>query len=98
MSDSFVTLYQQVLYLFSHITLIDVLGHCFWLQVCFSSPSRCYTRHEHCNVAGVIMIAVLGGALLVLLPLDTLSRLVTIILIAGVIAMQSYFKMSCGAS
>ena len=92
MFDSLVSFVFQLIYLFSNITLsnaLDILLVAVFFFIIFQALHQ--TRALQL-LRGVIIIAVLGGTLLVLLPFDTLRFLVQAVLVAGVIALPLLFQ------
>ncbi|MFC1878316.1 diadenylate cyclase CdaA [Chloroflexota bacterium] len=92
MFDSIVAFVLQTIYLLSNITpsnALDILLVAAFFFVIFQALHQ--TRSLQL-LRGVIIIAVLGGTLLVLLPFDTLRWLVQVLLLAGVIALPLLFQ------
>ncbi len=92
MFESLVGFFFQLLYLFNHLTfsnVVDILLVATFFFVLFQALHR--TRALQL-LRGAIIIGVLGMALLVLLPFDTLNWLVRILLIAGALTLPSMFQ------
>jgi len=92
MTDSLVGFMLQLLYLFTHMTLSNLLDIMLVAIVFFVIFQGLYQTRALQLLRGVIIIAILGATLLVLLPFDTLNWLVTISLLAGVIALPLLFQ------
>lgn len=92
MIETLESFFSQLVYLFSNITVSDVVDIFLVALVFFIVFQALYQTRSLQLLRGIIVIFILGGALLVLLPLDTLNYLVTIILIAGVIALPLLFQ------
>ncbi|MCZ7550996.1 MAG: TIGR00159 family protein [Anaerolineae bacterium UTCFX2] len=92
MSSTVLNLALQLSFVFSHITisnLIDITLVAIVLFVAFQALNQ--TRALQL-LRGVIVAAIIGGGLLVILPLNTLSWLVRFALIAGAIALPILFQ------
>jgi diadenylate cyclase len=82
----------QIVYLFSHMTLINVVD-IFLVAIFFFVVFQALHQTRTLQLLrGSIIIAILGAALLVLLPLDTFSWLVRALLLAGVVALPLLFQ------
>jgi diadenylate cyclase len=92
MADSFINFILQLVYLFTHMTFSNVVDITLVASVFFILFQSLYQTRALQLLRGVIIIAILGATLLVLLPLDTLNWLVTISLLAGVIALPLLFQ------
>ncbi len=92
MIDSLIGFVLQIAYLFRHMTLSNVLDISLVALVFFVLFQALYQTRALQLLRGVIIIAILGATLLVLLPFDTLNWLVTISLLAGVIALPLLFQ------
>lgn len=92
MNGTVLNLALQLSFLFSHITvsnLIDITLVAMVLFVAFQALNQ--TRALQL-LRGVIIAAIIGGGLLVILPLNTLNWLVRFALIAGAIALPILFQ------
>ena len=92
MPDSLVSLGMQVMYLFSHMTVLHVLDLVLVTLVFFTLFQALYQSRALQMLRGVIILSILGAALLVALPLTTFSWLVRILLLAGVIVLPLLFQ------
>ena len=84
--------YYQLIYLFSNLTISNVLDILLVATVFFIVFQALHRTRALQLLRGVIIIAILGATLLVLLPFDTLNYLVQILLLAGVIALPLLFQ------
>ena len=92
MSDTFNILISQLNYLFSNMTIINVMDILLVAAFFFVIFQALYQTRAMQILRGAIIIAVLGVALLLLLPLETFTLLVQGLLIAGVIALPILFQ------
>ena len=83
---------MQITYLIRHMTFADVLDIVLVGIIFFIVFQALHQTRALQMLRGVIIIAILGGALILLLPFNTLSWLVRILLIAGVIALPLLFQ------
>ncbi len=82
----------QFSYLFDHITVSNLIDMTLVAVVFFIVFQALYQTRALQLLRGVIIAAILGGGLLVLLPLNTLNWLVRYGLLAGVIALPILFQ------
>ena len=92
MTDSLFTIVLQLVYLFNHMTFADALDVALVALVFFLAFQALHRTRALQMLRGVIIIAILGGTLFFLLPLNTLNWLVKISLLAGVIALPLLFQ------
>lgn len=92
MSNTLINFAGQLQYLFSHLTISQILDMTLVAGLIFIVFQALYQTHTLQILRGVIIVAFLGGALLLLLPLTTFSYLVRILLLAGVIAVPFLFQ------
>jgi len=83
---------MQFTYLFRHMTVADMMDIALVGLVFFIVFQALHQTRALQMLRGVIIIAILGGALIFLLPLNTLNWLVRVLLIAGVIALPLLFQ------
>jgi diadenylate cyclase len=82
----------QIVYLFSHMTVINAVDIFLVAAFFFLVFQALHQTRTLQLLRGSIIIAILGAALLVLLPLDTFSWLVRALLLAGVVALPLLFQ------
>ncbi len=92
MANSLISLAQQLSYLYDHITVAQVVDISLVALVFFVAFQALYQTRALQLLRGVIIAAILGGGLIILMPLATLSWLVRIALIGGAIAMPILFQ------
>jgi diadenylate cyclase len=92
MANSLTSLAQQLSYLYYHITVAQVVDISLVALVFFVAFQALYQTRALQLLRGVIIAAILGGGLVILMPLATLSWLVRIVLIVGAIAMPILFQ------
>ncbi|MCC6955239.1 MAG: TIGR00159 family protein, partial [Anaerolineales bacterium] len=92
MSDTILNLALQLDFLFSHITVSNLIDITLVAIVFFIAFQALYQTRALQLLRGVIFAAIIAGGLLVALPLNTLSWLVRFSLIAGVIALPILFQ------
>ncbi len=92
MNNSLINFANQLEYLYSHLTISQVLDMTLVAGLIFVVFQALYQTHTLQILRGVITVAFLGGALLVLLPLNTFSWFVRLLLLAGVIALPFLFQ------
>jgi diadenylate cyclase len=92
MPDSLISFALQLVYLFNHITVAQVLDILLVTVVFFVVFQALHQTRTLQMLRGVIIFAILGVALLVLLPFDTLGWLVRLVLLAGAIALPLLFQ------
>ncbi len=92
MANSLISLAQQLSYLYDHITVAQVVDITLVALVFFVAFQALYQTRALQLLRGVIIAAILGGGLVILMPLPTLSWLVRIMLIGGAIAMPILFQ------
>jgi len=92
MTDSMIGFVFQLVYLFNHMTISNVMDILLVALVFFVIFQGLYQTRALQLLRGVIIIAILGATLLIILPFDTLNWLVTISLLAGVIALPLLFQ------
>lgn len=91
MQETVGSLFNQLLYLFTHLTLADVLDIAVVAAALFVVFQALNQRRALQLLRGAIIAAVLGLALLVLLPLNTVNWLLSGVLLAGAIALPLLF-------
>jgi diadenylate cyclase len=91
MQETVDSLFGQLVYLFTHLTLADVLDMAVVAAILFVLFQALSQRRSLQLLRGAIMFAVLGLVLLVLLPLNTVNWLLRGVLIAGAIALPLLF-------
>ena len=82
----------QLLYLFNTLTISNVIDILMVAAVFFILFQALHRTRTLQLIRGVIILAVLGGALLVLMPFNTFNWLVRLLLVAGVIALPLLFQ------
>jgi len=82
----------QFAYLFSHITLADVVDIVLVAAIFFVAFQALYQTRALQMLRGVIIIAILGVLILLLLPLNTFGYVVRALLLAGLIALPWLFQ------
>ena len=92
MANSLISLAQQLSYLYNHITVAQVVDITLVALVFFVAFQALYQTRALQLLRGVIIAAIVGGGLVILMPLATLSWLVRIALIGGAIAMPILFQ------
>jgi len=92
MTDSLFSFLLQLVYLFKHMTIADMLDVALVALVFFVAFQALYRTRALQMLRGVIIIAILGGTLFFLLPFNTLNWLVKFSLLAGVIALPLLFQ------
>jgi diadenylate cyclase len=92
MANSITSLIQQLSYLYNHITVGQVIDISLTALVFFIAFQALYQTRALQLLRGVVVAAILGGGLIMLMPLATLSWLVRILLIAGAIAIPILFQ------
>jgi diadenylate cyclase len=92
MANSLISLAQQLNYLYNHITVAQVVDISLVALVFFVAFQALYQTRALQLLRGVIVAAILGGGLIMLMPLATLSWLVRIVLIVGAIAIPILFQ------
>ncbi len=92
MAESLLGFSLQFSYLFDHITVSNLIDMALVAVVFFIVFQALYQTRALQLLRGVIIAAILGGGLLVLLPLNTLNWLVRYGLLAGVIALPILFQ------
>ena len=92
MTNSLISLAQQLSYLYNHITVGQVVDISLMALVFFVAFQALYQTRALQLLRGVIIAAILGGGLIMLMPLATLSWLVRIVLIGGAIAIPILFQ------
>jgi len=92
MIDSILGLAQQIRFLFTHLTISNLLDMTLVAAIFFVAFQALYQTRALQLLRGVIFAAILGGGLLVALPLITLNWLVRFALIAGAIALPILFQ------
>jgi diadenylate cyclase len=92
MANSLISLAQQLSYLYDHITVAQVVDISLVALVFFVAFQALYQTRALQMLRGVIIAAILGGGLVILMPLATLGWLVRIVLIGGAIAMPILFQ------
>jgi len=85
-------LFSQLTYLFTHLTLLNVLDILLVAGFFFVVFQALYQTRAMQLLRGAIIIAILGFSLFLLLPLETFSLLVLGLLIAGAIALPILFQ------
>jgi len=92
MSDSISLLLNQVQYLFSNITLINIIDILLVAILFFILFQALYQTRALQLLRGVLIIAIVGLSVFFLLPLQTFNYLVLGLLIAGAIALPILFQ------
>ncbi len=92
MTNSLLSIAQQLTYLYNHLTAGQVLDIAMVALVFFVAFQALYQTRALQLLRGVITAAILGGGLIMLMPLATLGWLVRIVLLAGVIALPILFQ------
>ncbi|MBN1149428.1 MAG: diadenylate cyclase CdaA [Anaerolineales bacterium] len=92
MADTFLSFTLQLVFLFSHMTFSNVVDIVLVASVFFVVFQALHQTRTLQLLRGTIIIAILGAALLVLLPLDTFGWLVRILLLAGAIGLPLLFQ------
>lgn len=92
MIDTLLGFVLQIAYLFSHMTVINVVDIILVATFFFMVFQALHQTRTLQLLRGSIIIAILGAALLVLLPLDTFSWLIRALLLAGVVALPLLFQ------
>lgn len=92
MTDSILGLARQISFLFNHLTISNLVDMTLVATIIFIAFQALYQTRALQLLRGVIFAAVLGGGLLVALPLVTLNWLVRFALIAGAIALPILFQ------
>jgi diadenylate cyclase len=84
---------QQLSYLYNHITVGQVVDIALTALVFFIAFQALYQTRALQLLRGVIIAGILGGGLVILMPLPTLSWIVRIVLIVGAIAIPILFRI-----
>ena len=92
MIESILGLTRQINYLFNHLTISNLLDMTLVAVIFFIAFQALYQTRALQLLRGVIFAAILGGGLLVALPLITLNYIVRFALIAGAIALPILFQ------
>lgn len=92
MSETILSLALQLGYLFTHLTVSNGLDMTLVAVVFFVAFQALHQTRALQILRGVIIAAILGGGLLVVLPLVTLNWLVRFVLLAGAIALPLLFQ------
>ena len=92
MSETLTALWNQLVYLFTNLTLINILDILLLALFFFVIFQALYQTRALQVLRGTLIIAVLGIALFLLLPLETVRLLVQGLLIAGIIALPILFQ------
>jgi diadenylate cyclase len=92
MTNSLISLAQQLTYLYNHITVEQVIDISLVALVFFIAFQALYQTRALQLLRGVIIAAILGGGLVMLMPLATLGWLVRIALLGGAIAIPILFQ------
>lgn len=92
MTNLFISLAQQLTYLYTHITVGQVVDISLVALVFFIAFQALYQTRALQLLRGVVIAAILGGGLIMLMPLTTLSWLVRIVMLAGAIALPILFQ------
>lgn len=92
MSETLTVLANQFIYLFTNLTLINVLDILLVAAFFFVIFQALYQTRALQVLRGALIIAILGVALLLLIPLETVRLLVQGLLIAGVISLPILFQ------
>jgi diadenylate cyclase len=92
MTNTILALLNQLNYLFTHITISNIIDMTLVAVVFFVAFQALYQTRALQILRGLIVMAVVGGGLLVLLPLNTLNWLVRFSLLAGLIALPILFQ------
>jgi diadenylate cyclase len=85
MSETLTALWNQLVYLFTNLTLINILDILLLALFFFVIFQALYQTRALQVLRGTLIIAVLGIALFLLIPLETVRLLVQGLLIAGII-------------
>src|SRR4030065_1519196 len=91
-TETFFNLAQQLQYLFTHVTISNLIDMFLVACLIFIAFQALHQTRAMQMLRGVIIAAILGVGLLVLLPLDTLNYMVRFVLIAGAIALSILFQ------
>ncbi len=92
MNETLLGLTSQLSYLFSHLTIANIIDMALVAILFFIVFQALYQTRSLQLLRGVIIAAILGVGLLVLLPLNTLNWIVRLALIAGAIALPILFQ------
>ena len=92
MIDTLLGFVLQIVYLFSHMTVINVVDIFLVATFFFVVFQALYQTRTLQLLRGSIIVVILGAALLVLLPLDTFSWLIRALLLAGIVALPLLFQ------
>lgn len=92
MSDSISLLVDQLQYLFSNITLINIIDILLVAILFFILFQALYQTRTLQLLRGVLIIAIVGLSVFFLLPLQTFNYIVLGLLIAGAIALPILFQ------
>jgi diadenylate cyclase len=92
MSETLTVLANQFVYLFTNLTLINVLDILLVAAFFFVIFQALYQTRALQVLRGALIIAIMGVALLLLIPLETVRLLVQGLLIAGVISLPILFQ------
>jgi diadenylate cyclase len=92
MAESIIRLTLQLQYLFTHLTIGNIIDMSLVTVVFFIAFQALYQTRALQLLRGVIIAAILGGGLLVILPLNTLNWLIRFSLLAGAIALPILFQ------
>jgi diadenylate cyclase len=92
MNNTITIFLSQINYLFTHITLINVLDILLVAGFFFVIFQALYQTRALQLLRGITIIAILGVALLLVLPLETFTLLVQGLLLAGIIALPILFQ------
>jgi len=92
MTESVYGLASQLAFIFTHLTISDLVDMVLVAIVFFIAFQALYQTRSLQMLRGVIVAAIVGGGLLVLLPLETLKWLVRFALLAGAIALPILFQ------
>lgn len=92
MSETLTALWNQLVYLFTNLTLINILDILLLALFFFVIFQALYQTRALQVLRGTLIIAVLGIALFLLIPLETVRLLVQGLLIAGIIALPILFQ------
>lgn len=92
MNETLLGLALQLRYLFTHLTIANIIDMTLVAVLYFIVFQALYQTRSLQLLRGVIIAAILGIGLLVLLPLNTLNWLVRFALLAGAIALPILFQ------
>ncbi len=92
MSESWQTFAFQLRYLLTHITRLDVLDMLLVAISFFVAFQALHQTRSLQMLRGAIILVILGGAILLLLPLTTFGWMVRVLLVAGLVALPLLFQ------